>query len=158
MAKFVRKAPTGRNKFFSPQPITQIAEPDFSRCIRMCDAYALGSSSSTPEPSKSTPRSLLLRAAPWRKALATEAQRDFLQKSLKDRLDSFLRLANGGKAVALEDLTKGQAGNAMTMLRHGGAKSRMDKHERSEGVRIRKTQRVMDRQAKRQPVRVGPLR
>lgn len=137
--------------------ITTLPEPDFGRCIRMCDAVALRPTKSTEEKPGSTPRNLLLRNAPWRSSPATEKQRQHLLNKLGDRLENFLRLANNGKSIALEDIDKGLAGKAMTMLRHGKTVSRLVGHQRSENQRIKKVNKHLQQQARQKPIQVGPL-
>lgn len=122
----------------------------------MCDAVALRPATGDG-PKGATPRSLLLRAASWRTRPATDKQKEHLKKRVGEGLDGFLRLANGGTAVSIDEIDKGLAGRAMTMLKHGGAKSMLISHEKREDRRIQKVQKRLDKQARDQPVRVGPF-
>lgn len=123
----------------------------------MCDAVALRPNKS-PGATSGTPRNLLLRTASWRSSPASEKQRQHLFNKVGEKLDSFLKLANGGKAIALEAIDKGLAGRAMTMLKHGRAKSRMEGHERTESRRIARAQKALVQKSRNEPLRVGPLK
>lgn len=59
-------------------------------------------------------RSRLFRSAAWRKQPATKGQKELVQKRLNSSRASSL-----GKPVDIENLTKGQASNILTRLKHG---------------------------------------
>uniref|UniRef100_A0A0W0F5M0 P-loop containing nucleoside triphosphate hydrolase protein n=1 Tax=Moniliophthora roreri TaxID=221103 RepID=A0A0W0F5M0_MONRR len=88
----------------------------------------------------------LLRTAKWRKAPATQQQMQFVNKRLSK---SF------GEADPPKQLTKGEAANIITRLKHG-AKSRYQKKAKAAQIAAKVTEREANRRA-REIVRVGPL-
>ncbi len=61
----------------------------------------------------------LLRRAKWRKGPATESQKAMLIKKYKSQQHS------AGKALEMDKLTKGQAADMITRLKHGAHVSMM---------------------------------
>ncbi|KAJ7038251.1 P-loop containing nucleoside triphosphate hydrolase protein [Mycena alexandri] len=121
---------------------------DLSDAIRGCDTYvkakvvfgqmALG----------------LLRSARWRMAPASEQQKIFVEKRWgKRRFDSDSEAES--KAERIATLTKGEAANIITRLKHG-AQSRYEKKVKVAMKTAQKTEKESLRRA-REDVRVGPI-
>ncbi|OCH96088.1 P-loop containing nucleoside triphosphate hydrolase protein [Obba rivulosa] len=109
----------------------------------------------------------LLRSARWRNERATEGQRAFLKKRFKARIEKELTDAqfchetsdtedkNKKKAKPLDHITKGEAANIITRLKHG-AMSRYAKKAKAEQRKVKAVQKEAKRQA-REDVKVGLL-
>lgn len=96
----------------------------------------------------------LLRSARWRRAPASEQQKSFVSKRWgKRKFDSGSDAE--GKAEKIASLTKGEAANIITRLRHG-AQARYEKIVRVEMKTAEKSEKEARRRA-REDVRVGPL-
>ena len=97
-----------------------------------------------------------LRSANWRKAPATPGQKDFIKKRWKKALSA---LDGEGEAVAqqrrIDALTKGEAANIITRLRHG-AQARYEKKAKDLAKALATAEKERRRRA-REDVKVGAL-
>ncbi|KAG1749940.1 P-loop containing nucleoside triphosphate hydrolase protein [Suillus paluster] len=115
-----------------------------SDAIRGCDTYAA---------QKVLRGSLalgLLRTAKWRKASASDSQKNFIQKRRVKRA-----LDQDAVAATLQNMTKGQAANIITRLKHG-AQAHYEKTTRE----VKKASQLAEkerRRRERETVQVGPL-
>ncbi|KAG2350305.1 P-loop containing nucleoside triphosphate hydrolase protein [Suillus weaverae] len=112
--------------------------------IRGCDTYAA---------QKVLRGSLalgLLRTAKWRKASASDNQRNFIQKRCVKRA-----LDQDAAAATLQNITKGEAANIITRLKHG-AKAHYEKKAR-EAKKIFQLAEKERQRKERETVQVGPL-
>jgi ATP-dependent helicase IRC3 len=121
----------------------------------------------------------LLRGAAWRKAPATDSQKDFLKKRLAGGTDpsplledepspssslnreesNFIRVGPLGKEIDLGSLTKGKAGDLITRLRHG-LKGEWTKKRKAIDKVVKAETKEMAREAlrrQRETVQVGPV-
>ncbi|KAJ6621692.1 P-loop containing nucleoside triphosphate hydrolase protein [Mycena sp. CBHHK59/15] len=120
---------------------------DLSDAVRGCDTYvkakvvfgqmALG----------------LLRSARWRMAPASEQQKKFVAKRWGKKMESESEADNQAKRIAA--LTKGDAANIITRLKHG-AQSRYDKKIKTAMKTAKESTKEVLRRS-REDVRVGPL-
>jgi ATP-dependent helicase IRC3 len=87
----------------------------------------------------------LLRSAGWRKALASQSQRDFLAK----------RMSASHGSTNMATLTKGEAANIISRLKHGAKK----RHEKKVKISSRDAKRDTKESIRRarESVQVGPL-
>lgn len=115
-----------------------------SDAIRGCDTYA------TQKILRGSLALGLLRTAKWRKAPASDSQKNFIQKRrIKRALDQHTA------AATLENITKGEAANIITRLKHG-AKAHYEKKAR-EAKKIFQLAEKERRRKERETVQVGPL-
>ncbi|KAJ4486068.1 P-loop containing nucleoside triphosphate hydrolase protein [Lentinula aciculospora] len=114
---------------------------DLSEAIKGCDTYAKTKVVFGPMIVG------LLRSARWRKAPATQQQVAFVTKRLKKFPDS--------EDNELTDLTKGEAANIITRLKHGAGR-RHDKKVKQASTAEKASEKERARRA-REEVRVGPL-
>ncbi|KAJ6604602.1 P-loop containing nucleoside triphosphate hydrolase protein [Mycena vulgaris] len=132
--------------FLRSRPI--LTASDLSGAIRGCDTYvkakvvfgqmALG----------------LLRSARWRRAPATEQQKKLIEKRWgKRKLESDSEVDS--KAERIAALTKGEAANILTRLKHG-AQARYEKKVKVATKTAQKSEKEFLRRA-REDVQVGPL-
>ncbi|KAG1757630.1 P-loop containing nucleoside triphosphate hydrolase protein [Suillus lakei] len=115
-----------------------------SDAIRGCDTYAA---------QKVLRGSLalgLLRTARWRKALASDSQKNLIQKRRVKRA-----LDQDAAAATLQNMTKGEAANIITRLKHG-AQAHYEKKAR-EAKKISELAEKERRRRQRETVQVGPL-
>ncbi|GAW06115.1 P-loop containing nucleoside triphosphate hydrolase protein [Lentinula edodes] len=113
---------------------------DLSEAIKGCDTYAKTKVVFGPMAIG------LLRSARWRKAPATPQQIALVTKRLKKTLDDDHELKN---------ITKGEAANIITRLKHG-AKRRHDQKVKQASVATKAAEKERARRA-REEVRIGPL-
>lgn len=112
--------------------------------IRGCDTYAA---------QKVLRGSLalgLLRTAKWRKVSASDNQKNFIQKRRVKRA-----LDQDAAAATLQNITKGEAANIITRLKHG-AKAHYEKKAR-EAKKIFQLAEKERQRKERETVQVGPL-
>ncbi|KAJ3857816.1 P-loop containing nucleoside triphosphate hydrolase protein [Lentinula lateritia] len=114
---------------------------DLSEAIKGCDTYAKTKVVFGPMAIG------LLRSARWRKAPATPQQLAFVTKRLKKTLDD--------EDHELKNLTKGEAANIITRLKHG-AKRRHDQKVKQASIATKAAEKERARRA-REEVRTGPL-
>ncbi|KAJ3870183.1 P-loop containing nucleoside triphosphate hydrolase protein [Lentinula novae-zelandiae] len=114
---------------------------DLSEAIKGCDTYAKTKVVFGPMAIG------LLRSARWRKAPATPQQLAFVTKRLKKPLDD--------EDHELKNITKGEAANIITRLKHG-AKRRHDQKVKQASVATKAAEKARARRA-REEVRIGPL-
>ncbi|KAG1864258.1 P-loop containing nucleoside triphosphate hydrolase protein [Suillus subalutaceus] len=115
-----------------------------SDAIRGCDTYAA---------QKVLRGSLalgLLRTAKWRKTSASDSQKNFIQKRRVKRA-----LDQDTAAATLQNITKGEAANIITRLKHG-AKAYYEKKAR-EAKKASQLAEKERRRKEREIVQVGPL-
>lgn len=86
----------GRKDVPFAKPRLLAEAPNIDAAVRAADTYALSK----------YPRSLLIHAAPWRSAPATEGQLKILSKMKLEK--------------SLDGITKGKAGDMITRMKHGG--------------------------------------
>ncbi|KAJ3908588.1 P-loop containing nucleoside triphosphate hydrolase protein [Lentinula edodes] len=113
---------------------------DLSEAIKGCDTYAKTKVVFGPMAIG------LLRSARWRKAPATPQQIALVTKRLKKTLDDDHELKN---------ITKGEAANIITRLKHG-AKRRHDQKVKQASVATKAAEKERARRAQEE-VRIGPL-
>ncbi|EMD42116.1 hypothetical protein CERSUDRAFT_147660 [Gelatoporia subvermispora B] len=145
---------------------------DLVEAIRGCDTYAKSKVLKGPMVAG------LLRSAKWRRQPATEGQKSFLKKRLKARFgdepsdslpDGETLLLNGDasspksdpsgskqkKQKSVDQITKGEAANIITRLKHG-ALTRYNKKAKAEQRMAKKIEKEVKRKA-REDVKVGLL-
>jgi len=112
--------------------------------IRGCDTYA------TQKVLRGPLVLGLLRSAKWRQAPATDNQKAFINRRRGKRA-----MDQGGVAEATERLTKGEAANIITRLKHG-AHSYYEKKAKQErkGLQVAEKERL---RIAREAIIVGPL-
>jgi len=122
--------------------------------VRGCDTYA--KTKAVPGPMALG----LLRSAKWRRQPATDNQKAFLRKRLTKRwspIDPNGASSSSGKSEAerIDTMTKGEAANIITRLKHG-AQARYEKKAKELRKVTLSAQKEKDRKAK-EDVSVGPL-
>ncbi|THH11226.1 hypothetical protein EW145_g819 [Phellinidium pouzarii] len=132
----------GRSSFRRPRNILKAKTLDDA--VRGCDNYArtkvvFGSHASG-----------LLRTANWRKQAASECQKGLISKRLESS-----KKQNLNSSIDLRNLTKGQAANIITRLKHG-AQARYAKKVKTVQKEARRVDKERRRKA-REHVAVGPL-
>ncbi|KAJ7244750.1 P-loop containing nucleoside triphosphate hydrolase protein [Mycena haematopus] len=132
--------------FLKKRPILKAM--DLGAAVRGCDTYAkskvvLGQMALG-----------LLRSARWRKTPASEQQKNFVSKRWgKRKFDSDTEAES--KAEKIATLTKGEAANIISRLKHG-AQARYEKKVKGEIQTAEKSEKEARRRA-REDVSVGPL-
>ncbi|KAK7064266.1 DEAD-box family helicase [Favolaschia claudopus] len=121
---------------------------DLSDAVRGCDTYVQAKVVFGPMVVG------LLRSAKWRSASASEQQKQFVSKRWgKRRFESDADAES--KAQKIANLTKGEAANIITRLKHG-AQARYEKQLKIQTKAAEKSDKEARRRA-REDVRVGPL-
>ncbi|KIL70887.1 hypothetical protein M378DRAFT_183448 [Amanita muscaria Koide BX008] len=123
---------------------------NLSDAIRGCDTYVKVKVAHGPMAAR------LLRSATWRKQPASDGQKQLIEKRWGKRINS----ANGfpseeARTQMIHNLTKGQAGNILTRLKHG-AQARFEKKVKENTRILNDLQKEQNRRA-RETVKVGPL-
>ncbi|KAJ6519770.1 P-loop containing nucleoside triphosphate hydrolase protein [Mycena sanguinolenta] len=132
--------------FLKKRPILKAI--DLSAAIRGCDTYA------TAKVVFGQMALGLLRSARWRRTAASEQQKDFIAKRWgKRKFDSGADAES--KAEKIATLTKGEAANIITRLKHG-AQARYEKRVKVD-IQIAEKSAKEARRVAREHVSVGPL-
>ncbi|EGO03145.1 hypothetical protein SERLA73DRAFT_101266 [Serpula lacrymans var. lacrymans S7.3] len=132
---------------------TILTAQDLSGAIRGCDTYAV-------QKVIRGPLALgLLRSAQWRRAPASDSQKLFIQKrwTKKSRIanDDLATTLDSDSVKRIDGLTKGEAANIITRLKHG-AQARYEKRAKA-GERMAKAQDKELKRKAREVTQVGPL-
>lgn len=135
----VRALPPGVAKSPFAAPRELLTASSFADAVHGCDAYA----------SKNFPHAFITRYQRWRSAPPTKGQLDFLNK---------LR-GQGKEPLTEDDITKGQATDMITKVRHGakGQFAAYGVEKRRKEREAKKSEVEMERR-RREIVEVGPVR
>ncbi|KAF9496149.1 P-loop containing nucleoside triphosphate hydrolase protein [Pleurotus eryngii] len=139
--------------FFRSRKI--VTAPTLSAAVRACDTYARTKVIHGPMVQG------LLRTAKWRKTLATDSQKSIIAKRWQKRPASggLLDGKTNPKHTTLEErlarMTKGEAANIITRLKHG-AQARYDKKVKA-AVKAQKVVASEEARRARYEVKVGPM-
>ncbi|KAF8632559.1 hypothetical protein AX15_001769 [Amanita polypyramis BW_CC] len=123
---------------------------NLSDAIRGCDTYVQA------KIAKGEMSGRLSRSANWRKKPASESQRQLIGKRWRIRPGLYDGFSSEEERMQkIRDLTKGQAANILTRLKHG-AQARFEKRLKENTRVLHTMQKERDRVA-REVVKVGPL-
>jgi len=122
---------------------------NLSDAVRGCDTYAI------KKVIRGSIAQGILRSARWRQAAATEKQKALVGKHLLKRNKLGDPLSEDTRLTKLATMTKGEAANIITRLKHG-AQSRFEKKMKAAAKVVQADSKEKLRQA-REAVAVGPL-